>query len=118
MLFFSVFIRVVIWQKLQMYYTADTLPDIFAISNGTLAEEMIENSKLVNLTEVLEADGHLSDVAESMIDGDNKEALRVVRRADVAPRLVARIGATSAAAIHLAREGRLAWAPAQLRMSF
>ena len=53
-----------------------------------------------------------------MIDGDNKEALRLVRRADVAPRLVARIGATSAAAIHLAREGRLAWAPAQLRMSF
>ena len=45
---------------------------------------------------------------ESMIDRDNKEALR----------LVARIGATSAAAIHLAREGRLAWAPAQLRMSF
>ena len=39
-----------LWQKLQMYYTADTLPDIFAISNGTLAEEMIENSKLVNLT--------------------------------------------------------------------
>ena len=62
-----------LWQKLQMYYTADTLPDIFAISNGTLAEEMIEYSKLVNLTEVLEADGHLSDVAESMIDYHTSE---------------------------------------------
>ena len=34
---------------------------------------MIENSKLVNLTEVLEADGHLSDVAESMIDYHTSE---------------------------------------------
>ncbi len=57
-----------LWQKLQMYYTADTLPDIFAISNGTLAEEMISEDKLVNLSEILEANGHMEDVAESMVD--------------------------------------------------
>lgn len=62
-----------LWQKLQMYYTADTLPDIFAISNGTLAEEMISNDKLVNLTEVLEADGHMEEVAASMVDYHTSE---------------------------------------------
>lgn len=62
-----------LWQKLQMYYTADTLPDIFAISNGTLAEEMISNDKLVNLTEILEADGHMEDIVPSMVDYHTSE---------------------------------------------
>lgn len=62
-----------LWQKLQMYYTADTLPDMFAISNGALAEEMINNDKLVNLTEVLTANGHIDDVAASMVDYHTSE---------------------------------------------
>lgn len=62
-----------LWQKLQMYYTADTLPDIFAISNGTLAEEMIGKNKLVNLTEILNADGHMGDVAPAMVDYHTSE---------------------------------------------
>lgn len=57
-----------LWQKLQMYYTANTLPDIFAISNGTLSEEMIKNNKLVNITEALTEAGHLEDVVPSLVD--------------------------------------------------
>ena len=57
-----------LWQKLQMYYTADTLPDIFAISNGALAEDMISKGKLVNITDILTADGHIDDVAPAMVD--------------------------------------------------
>lgn len=57
-----------LWQKLQMYYTANTLPDIFAISNGTLSEEMIKNNKLVNITDALTEAGHLDDVVPSLVD--------------------------------------------------
>lgn len=57
-----------LWQKLQMYYTAKTLPDIFAVSNGTLSEEMISKNKLLNMTDVLTDTGHYDDVAPSMID--------------------------------------------------
>lgn len=57
-----------LWQKLQMYYTANTLPDIFAISNGTLSEEMISKGKLVNMTDLLKEVSHYDDVASSMVD--------------------------------------------------
>lgn len=57
-----------LWQKLQMYYTANTLPDIFAISNGTLSEEMIKNNKLVNITDALTEAGHMEDVVPSLVD--------------------------------------------------
>ena len=57
-----------LWQKLQMYYTGETLPDIFAISNGTLSEEFISKNKLVNLTQLLKDLGHYDEVASSMVD--------------------------------------------------
>ena len=57
-----------LWQKLQMYYTANTLPDIFAVSNGTLSEEMIKNNKLVNITDALTEAGHMEDVVPSLVD--------------------------------------------------
>ena len=57
-----------LWQKLQMYYTANTLPDIFNVSNGTLSEEMIKNNKLVNITDALTEAGHMEDVVPSLVD--------------------------------------------------
>ena len=57
-----------LWQKLKMYYTADKLPDIFAVSNGTLSEDMISKGKLVNMTDLLTQVGHYDDVASSMVD--------------------------------------------------
>ncbi len=57
-----------LWQKLQMYNTANALPDMFSISNGTLSESMIEQGKLANITEILRETGHEGEMADALVD--------------------------------------------------
>ncbi|WP_243230182.1 ABC transporter substrate-binding protein [Microbacterium sp. CIAB417] len=42
-----------LWKKLRMYLVADTLPDMFSLANGPIANELISQDKVVNMTEVL-----------------------------------------------------------------
>ena len=43
-----------LWQKLNMYITANNVPDIFSISNGLISAELIVRGELVNMTEELQ----------------------------------------------------------------
>lgn len=57
-----------LWQKLQMYSTANDLPAIFSISNGAMSEEMIKQDKLLNITELFEETGHTGDMVDVLVD--------------------------------------------------
>ena len=57
-----------LWQKLQMYSTANDLPAIFSISNGAMSEEMIKQDKLLNITELFEEIGHTGDIVDVLVD--------------------------------------------------
>lgn len=57
-----------LWQKLNMYITANDVPDIFSISNGLISEELVSRGELVNMTEELQALGVYEDVNVAMKD--------------------------------------------------
>lgn len=57
-----------LWKKLNMYITADDVPDIFSISNGLISEELIERGELVNMTKELRKFGAYDSVNAAMKD--------------------------------------------------
>lgn len=57
-----------LWKKLNMYITADDVPDIFSISNGLISEELITRGELVNMTEELQKFGAYDSVNAAMKD--------------------------------------------------
>ena len=57
-----------LWQKLQMYNTANDLPAIFSINNGAISEEMIKQGRLLNITELFAESGHSGDMVDSLVD--------------------------------------------------
>lgn len=57
-----------LWQKLQMYNTANDLPAIFSISNGAISEEMIKQGRLLNITDLLNELGHGDEMVDSLVD--------------------------------------------------
>ena len=57
-----------LWKKLNMYITADNVPDIFSISNGLISEELIRRGELVNMTEELTKFGVYDSVNTAIKD--------------------------------------------------
>jgi len=57
-----------LWQKLNMYITANNVPDIFSISNGLISAELIVRGELVNMTEELQKLGVYDNVNVAMKD--------------------------------------------------
>jgi len=57
-----------LWKKLNMYITADDVPDIFSISNGLISEELIRRGELVNMTEELKKFGVYDSVNTAIKD--------------------------------------------------
>lgn len=57
-----------LWKKLNMYITADDVPDIFSISNGLISEELISRGELVNMTGELQKFGVYDSVNTAMKD--------------------------------------------------
>ena len=57
-----------LWEKIRLYLQADNLPDIFSLSNGPIAEEMIGRDLLLNMGDVLKETGHYNEMSKALID--------------------------------------------------
>lgn len=57
-----------LWEKIRLYLQADNLPDIFSLSNGPIAEEMIGRDLLLNMGDVLKETGHYDEMSKALID--------------------------------------------------
>ena len=52
-----------LWDKVRLYLASGDLPDVFNLMNGPIAEEMISDNKLVNMTEALQAEGKYDEIS-------------------------------------------------------
>ena len=51
-----------------LYLASGDLPDVFNLMNGPIAEEMISDNKLVNMTEALQAEGKYDEMNQAVRD--------------------------------------------------
>ena len=56
------------WDKVRLYLASGDLPDVFNLMNGPIAEEMISDNKLVNMTEALQAEGKYDEMNQAVRD--------------------------------------------------
>lgn len=57
-----------LWDKVRLYLASGDLPDVFNLMNGPIAEEMISDNKLVNMTEALQAEGKYDEMNQAVRD--------------------------------------------------
>lgn len=57
-----------LWKKLRMYLVADNLPDMFSLANGPIADELVGQGKVVNMTDVLTEAGVYGEMNDALKD--------------------------------------------------